>query len=443
MKLSRAIYANGILIIMLFSVVSGVTVYAAETTLTVYFQWGNVIDTLNRAVELFEAENPDIRVVTVPACIDCGTGYEQLLVAIAGGAPPDLVTLAGTYYVEMAEGGLIEPLTDYLNKSTLDWQSKYHPQLWETRLVRGEIYGIPAFEGGPNPGLIYNKDALSETGVPEPSQDEVMTWDEFGEMARRLVAYDSERRLRRVGFYPRETGANSLGRVELAYGIEWYDEETNVARLDHPRFIEAMRMFKRNFYDPWGYEEVEQAVQGRGLWTNQANSLFATGTTASLITGYWTPGELRKTMPDGDIGVTWSPNDDRLKVMSVGAWNLSILSHSRNKEAAWRLLEFLASPRGTAVAFEEQGWLGGLHRDLPGYVDLSASPATEWFVRALDSADIVHSGKSNLFANHASRFWNEVYDQVMSGQGDPEPLLSEANRVLNEIIAEELGRRED
>lgn len=146
-------------------------------------------------------------------------------------------------------------------------------------------------------------------------------------------------------------------------------------------------------------------------------------------------------MPDGNIGATWTPNDDRLKVLSVGAWNLSMLSDSRNKDAAWRLLEFLASPRSTAVAFEEQGWLGGLHQDLPDYIDLSASPGTGWFIRALDSADIVHSGKPNLFSNHASRLWNEVYEQVMSGQGDPEPLLSEANRVLNEIIAEELSRR--
>lgn len=427
---------------ILFSALLAVPVHGAEkTTLTVYFQWGNVIDTLNRAVEIFEAENPDIDVITVPACIDCGSGYEQLLVAIAGGAPPDLVTLSGTYYLEMVEAGLIEPLTEYLNKSEIDWQSKYHPALWESRIVRGEVYGIPAFEGGPNPGLIYNKDILSEAGVAEPSPDEAMTWAEFAEMARKLVDYDVDGRLRRVGFYPRETGANSLGRMALAYGVEWYDEEANVARLDHPRLVEAMRMLKTYFYDPWGYEEVENAVRGKGLWTNHDNSLFATGTSATLITGYWSPGELRKTMPGGNIGVTWQPNDDGLKVMSVGAWSLSILAHSRNKEAAWRLLEFLASPRATAVAFEEQGWLGGLHRDLPDYVDLTTLPATLWFVQALDSADVVRSEKPNLFDNHAGRLWNEVYDQVVSGKGDPEPLLSEANRVLNEIIAEELARR--
>ncbi len=64
---------------ILFSALLAVPVHGAEkTTLTVYFQWGNVIDTLNRAVEIFEAENPDIDVITVPACIDCGSGYEQL-----------------------------------------------------------------------------------------------------------------------------------------------------------------------------------------------------------------------------------------------------------------------------------------------------------------------------------------------------------------------------
>jgi len=443
MSLSVANWRKCILIIGVVVVFGSIPVHSAETTLTIFFQWGNVIDTLNRAVAIFEEENPDIRVITVPACIDCGSGYEQLLVAIAGGAPPDLVTLSGTYYVEMAEGGLLEPLTEYLSKSTTDWRSKYHPELWESQMIRGEVYGIPAFEGGPGPGLIYNKDVLSESGVPEPSPDEVMTWDEFGAMARRLVAFDAERRLRRVGFYPPETGANSLGRMSLVFGVEWFDEEANVAHIDHPRLIEAMRMLKRHFYDPWGYDEVENAVSGKGRWTNHANSIFATGTSGALITGYWTPGELRKTMPGGNIGVTWTPNDDRLKVLSVGAWSLSILSHSRNKDAAWRLLEFLASPRGTAVAFEEQGWLGGLHRDLPAYIDLSTSPGTEWFVWALDSADVVRSSRPNLFANRASALWNEVYEQVMSGRGDPEPLLAEANRVLNEYIAEELSRRQE
>lgn len=134
------------LVLLLFAALFGGSVQAAQTTLTIYFQWGGtVMDTLTRAVAIFEEENPDIRVVTVPACIDCGSGYEQLLVAIAGGAPPDLVTLSGTYYLEMAEAGLIEPLTEYLNRSPVDWQSKYHPELWETRIISGEVYGIPAF----------------------------------------------------------------------------------------------------------------------------------------------------------------------------------------------------------------------------------------------------------------------------------------------------------
>ncbi len=408
---------------------------SAKTQLTIYFQWEPALETLQQAVDLYESRNPGVDVQIVPACIDCGSGYEKLITAIAAGTPPDLVTLSGSYYVEMARKGFLEPLGRYL--AVTDWRTKYHPALWETGMIDGEVYGLPAFEGGPGRGLIYNRDILAERGVAEPGPDQVMTWDEFGAMARKLAGYNAEGRLIQVGFYPKETGANSLGNMSIAYNVEWFNERTGLAQMDQPALAEAMEMLKRHFYDPWGYQAVEAAVRGKGLWTNHMNSLFATRGSATLVTGYWSPGELRKTMPGGNLGVTWIPNNARLKVQTIGAWRLTMLSGSKAKSEAWRLLQFLASPETTRLFFEGMGWLGGMHRDVAREINLRNNPGAAWYVQSLDRADRVISGKPNLYSSLASRLWSEAYEKVVSGQGSARPLLEEANRVVNARILED------
>lgn len=412
---------------------------ASPKILTIYFQWSPSAETLKKAAEIFEKRNPDIKVDIIPTCIDCGTGYEKLITAIAAGTPPDLVTLSGSYYVEMAQKGMLEPLSRYI--AGTDWRTKYQPALWNTRVLDGEIYGLPAFEGGPGRGLIFNRDIVAESGVAAPREDAVMTWGEFGSMARKVARYDAQQRLSRVGYYPKEAGGNSVGSVSTAFGVDWFNERTGMAELDRPELVEGMEMIKRHFYDPWGYDAVEAAVKGKGMWTNHTNSLFATKGSATILVGYWAPGELKKTMPDGNIGVTWMPNNQRQKIQTIGSWNLTMLRDGRQKAEAWRLLQFFASPETTRLFFEDHGWLGGLHKDLPRYIDLKNSLGSRWYVQSLDTAQVVLSGTPNAYGALAGKLWNDVYEKVVSGKGAARQLLAEANRVLNASIAEDRQRQ--
>src|SRR5690606_33002021 len=158
----------------------------------------------------------------------------KFIIATAAGVGPDLVMFS--QWTELAERGLLEPLDAFLEHSEL--REKFHPAVWMEKSLDGLIYSVPAVEGGPNMGLLFNRDLFIESGLPDFHPDEVLTWTEFGDQVRRLARYDEEGRLVRLGFYPPEAGAHGLVKTASMWDVDWYDWETGQAVLDRPELVE-------------------------------------------------------------------------------------------------------------------------------------------------------------------------------------------------------------
>src|SRR5690625_72826 len=144
--------------------------------------WGSQSrhDQTMEIIELFEKQNPDIK---INAEFTGWDGYfEKMAAAAAGNNLPDIMQQNfGEYLNQYADKGLLADLTPFIEDGLINVDG-----VSETVLESGkkgeEILGLPT---GTNAlTTIYNKTMLDELGIEAPNAD--WTWDEHQEIAREI-----------------------------------------------------------------------------------------------------------------------------------------------------------------------------------------------------------------------------------------------------------------
>lgn len=400
---------------------------------SIAFKWpaAAAVNALEAAIEVFEQNNPDIKIEYIT---DTGD-MPKVQTMIAGGVGPDLITAQSVH--SPVYGPLMEPLDEYIEASGL--RDKFPEMIWEPFIVDGVTYQLPAFEGGPRRGLIYNREHFDLAGLAYPSDERAMTWDEVGALAAKLTKVDGNGDIIQIGYHPRESDSFALYTMATqSWGRHWYNFETGRSELDQQWATDALEAIKRNFYDPWGQAAVDGFIQGRPKWPAQPGAPFPSGLSSMQVTGYYAIGELRITMPGGDVGATWIPTPTGKKHQSATAHGLAMMKYSKNKEAAWRVMEFFASAEASAIFYEYTGWLGGLHVDLPNHVDLSREPGLAFFLRSLTEGELNTNfpGAPGPVNTEANRLWNEAFEKGIRNEVDIGVILREGNKIVNQIASE-------
>lgn len=137
-------------------------------------------------------EHPGINIDVVPM----SNSDTKLLSMIASGNPPDIIRCMG--YDELpvfVQRGILLPLDEYIEKSDNISLDKMYDVANLCRFEgeergSGSIYALPK-DWSPI-GLWINKEAFEEVGIPLPSETEPMTWDEFADIAKKLVKRDGD-----------------------------------------------------------------------------------------------------------------------------------------------------------------------------------------------------------------------------------------------------------
>lgn len=139
--------------------------------------------TLPRAVEGFEAENPNIKVTITNAGTNT-TEYQVLNNAMeAGSGAPDIAQIEYYALPEYVICGYVQDMSEYGADEFSDF---FTPGTWASVAIHGGVYALP-MDSGPM-AWFYNKDVMDEAGV---NPDEVRTWDDFYEAAKKVRATGS------------------------------------------------------------------------------------------------------------------------------------------------------------------------------------------------------------------------------------------------------------
>jgi len=158
---------------------------SSETIEIRYPWWGSVArhEKYNKLMDMFEAENPGIKVIREPG--SWNDYWDKLPTQTAGGNAPDVLMYTTVGQMpEYADKGAVVPLDDYFASGAID-VSNIPKNVLELGKYKGKTYmvtkGLAALSLTTNVGL------LKEKGAPLPKES-YATWDEFIAWAKEAQA---------------------------------------------------------------------------------------------------------------------------------------------------------------------------------------------------------------------------------------------------------------
>ncbi len=108
---------------------------------------------------------------------------QKVLAAIAGGKPPDVSYLYGSWAPNIATNPQLVPLNKFIDADpSFNWND-FFPAERKVATVGNSIIGIPALVD--NLALVYNKTLFKQAGIPLPTA--TWTWSDFENAAIKLT----------------------------------------------------------------------------------------------------------------------------------------------------------------------------------------------------------------------------------------------------------------
>ena len=285
---------------------------------------GEVVGELLRELE----RNAGIRVRVEQ--LPWSAAHEKLLTAFAGDTTPDLCQLGNTWLPELVALGALEPLGARVRASSID-AGDYFAGIWDTNTAAGDLYGVPWYID--TRLLFYRPDLLAQAGYASPPK----SWDEWQRMLEALketVGRDRYAILLPLNeFEPLVALSLQQDEPLLRDGDRWGNFRSD-------GFRRALRFYLSMFER--GFAPAASNNQIANVWNE-----FGRGYFSFYISGPWNIGEFKRRLPAA-LQSAWMtaplPGPRGPGASIAGGSSLVVFRRSRNKDAAWRVVEYLAQP---------------------------------------------------------------------------------------------------
>ncbi|MFF7049314.1 ABC transporter substrate-binding protein [Streptomyces griseorubiginosus] len=277
----------------------------------------------------FQKANPDIKVEYVGIA---STEYQSKVdTAIQGGGLPDVGGVGAAMLAGFAAQNALEPLDDRLAGSSLD--GKLNKDMVSVLKASGggdgTLYSIPTSAN--NGVLYYRTDLFKKAGLDEPT-----TWDKFYEAAKKLT----NAKKNEFGYTIRG-GAGSIAQaLDAAYGQSgitsfWNGDKTT---LNDPKNVAALEKYAAL------YKKDTPAADLNNDFTKMV-AQWDSGTIGMLNHNLGSYQDHVKALGVDKFRGIPQPigaNGKRVQV-SNPVDGLGVFKSSKNKDAAWKFIEFATS----------------------------------------------------------------------------------------------------
>jgi len=402
--------------LLIFSAVS-----MAETEVRIV-GWGGVDQSIvEELINLFvvpELADKGITAIYEPIVDDF---QKNLINSLSAGTAGDLFYMDIFWAEYIIKAGQVEPLDDYLAKSTIISKDDIIPSLLNAFSFNGKAYGIP--KDFNSLALVYNKDLFDVAGVPYPNEND--TWDDLeNKLAKVVEAFGGEV----TGL----TLAPEFARFgAFAYAAGWEPFVDGKTNLMDPAFKEAF-----NWYT--GLKEKGLGVMPADIGQGWGGGALTTEKVAAALEGAWILGFLRDNAPNLKYGATLLPKNPKTgqpgNFIYTVAWGIN--ANSKNKDAAFKVMEALTSPAA-------QQWILERGLAIPSRKALADNPYFKKDTPEAQANKIVFLGASagNVkpfkFKEYGGKWIdpiNVALSEVMSGQKTVDEALEIAQEQLDELM---------
>ena len=428
MRIWRAV---GIAVILSLLVPVAAFAAGAKTTLTLWYPAGEI--TMSSALFAdknlfaeFEAAN-NVKVETM--ALDYDTMRQKVFAAAAGKNLADILFIASGWGSGFAKEEVLEPVAEAKAKA---WLSSVSPEIVElSDFGKGRMWGYIQYNIDVN-GLTWNKDHFKEAGLDPEKPPK--TWPEFREYAKKLTKRDAQGNITRVGYAIRHAGA--------PYGVLskhlWAFYVAGARLVDDP---DALRGGKVVFNTPGGKAAVQLIVDM--LDVDKSTSLNLPDPRVAFLKGIASMQisetvSIKARQPREAPTLKWGmslppvPKTGDSPATSLSGWMYSVSRQSKNKDLAWKLVEWINSP-------EKDYELSKKYDATPRYkVNWEKEPfKSDPYDQALKT--MYPYGKrypNNLGLNGITDALGAALQRVWHHEGSVDEALAEAERLGNKAIAD-------
>lgn len=401
--------------------------FSAEPVTIRYGVWmSEQIDGIKAQIAAFEKKYPNIKIKLEH--YPWGDYWTKLQTMLAGGDCWDVFTMNAISLPDYAKRGVILEITPLIKRDKVNLNN-YPTGVLAVHELNGKYYSLP--RDYDTIAIFYNKDAFDEAGVKYPTT--AWTWDDVKKAAEKLTKRDSKGVTIRFGVTAAGGSvANSqqfIFPLILSLGGQLLNKEGNKVLFDSPEAKQAFA-FAKELTDK-GYAPQPGAV---------SEDLFFSGRSAMNFAGSWMMGFYSANIKDFKWGVAMLPKSNTGKRANISnSLGNVIWSKSKNVEAAWTFVKWLASKEAAEV-------LGKSGAVIPAYkgTDLLWAANFAKYGKDKDAKVFIDSSKytypfprtpggSKWFFDR----WEGYYVQeIVAGRLELEDGLKEATEEINGIIEE-------
>lgn len=313
---------------------------AAEEPITIDFMnfsanEGGLL-TLGLMKDLFEKDNPNIKINIETFGYD--TYPTQLQTRIGGGDAPDCFELGLDSFPSYVDQKAILPLDDLTKASTTDLSVLTEKSV-QAFSLDGVKYGMPySFS---TVVLIYNKDLFDKAGVAYPTND--WTWADADAAALKIKALGDD-------YYGliQPISTYEFFKVVKQYGGGLLNDDNTAFTVNRPENVTALQRLVDNVR----VTNICPSAEQRGSLDEWG--VFKLGKTGMIVTGIWAfPSFTTDCAFNWDIAVEPGATTKATHYFANG---LAISADSKNAEAAYKWIEFLATSEQVAQLRVQLGW---------------------------------------------------------------------------------------
>ena len=289
-------------------------------------------------VAAFEAEHADID-ITLSHIPSQGDYRKKLATDFAAGTPPDVSLLNYRRVPPFIAAGQMEPLGPYLDRSKVISRDDFYPITLESFMWRGELTCIP--QNISSLVVYYNRELFNAAGVAEPADD--WAWDDFLAAAQALTAdTDGDGIIDQYGLGI-EPSLLRLSPFVWQNGGRIVDDPDFPTQLGLTRLPSLIAL--QWFVD---LQVVHHVAPDRTAEASiDSETRFIQGTTAMYLNSRrGTPTYRESAAFDWDIAPL-PRGEQAAGVLHSDAYCLA--SAAKNKDAAWRFIEYANSPEGQTL----------------------------------------------------------------------------------------------
>ncbi|MDD5066037.1 MAG: sugar ABC transporter substrate-binding protein [bacterium] len=384
--------------------------YFARATTDQLAIWEKVIDN-------FMKENPDIRVKIEN--VPYQEYWSKLLTMAAAGTTPDVIFMESTRLPAFVEKESLLAF-DGLIKNDKDIKLRdFYPMALDISRYKGKIYGLP--NDLAIIALYYNKDAFDLAGLPYPGPN--WTWKDLVAAGKKLTLDKNK-----------DGQPEQYGITHYSWDIAIYQNGGDV--VDNPlnpkrsAFQTARVMEALNFCRDLGFKHkitpppVQQ--QYRSVY-----EMFTTGYAAMTMDGHWMIPNYRKSIK----GFRWDcvvlPKGRKKAGLAYGSC-FSIPRASKNPEAAWKLIKYLAGYQGQQVLIADGFSVPALKTIADTQLYLAPPPENQ---RAfLDMIPAGHLKPQTEYLMQMEDIWRSKLDLFWLNKASANEVCREIDEEVNKVL---------